>query len=151
MKSLVLVLVLLLVLVLVLASCRSKAPACAKVGSALDPIAKELDAVAATAGTRAPPVPGEGPSCALLGDDARRVDGAQAKLSLLVSDDVVVAKHLDSYRQHVSVWAKRATLAHLKCLQRDGNGMTSEMTASIREHSELAPIAAQITDYCKAP
>ena len=144
-------LVLVLVLVLVLEGCKSKAPSCARVDAVFAPIAKDLDALAAAAGTRAPPTPGDAKACGPLMEDAQRIEGAQVKLATLVVDDTTVAKHLEGYRAHVSSWAKHAKKAQQSCLHRDGNAMTTAMSDSVKEHSELAPIAAKITDYCKAP
>ena len=44
--------------------------------------------------------------------------------------------------------AKKAQAA---CLGRDGNAMTTAISDSLRHRSQLAPAAADITTYCKAP
>src|SRR5687768_11279695 len=91
--------------VAVLTACKSKARSCEKVTQALDPIMKELDATAAAAGARPPPSPADQTSCVQIGETVQRVEGAQARLALVISDDATLAKHVDAYRKHVDQWA----------------------------------------------
>jgi hypothetical protein len=121
------------------------------VAQALDPITKELDAAAALTTGPTPPSPADQASCGQLTEQVRRVESAQARLVLLVSDDATLTKHLELHREHVSGWAKAAKKAQIACLARDGNAMTEGMSESRRQHSELAPSSAEITTYCNAP
>ena len=142
---------LVLVLVLVLAACKSKSSACATVTEKLEPIAKDLEAAAALTDGPTPPSPGDQASCGQLTEQVRRVEGAQAKLALVVSDDATLARHVDTYRKSVDEWAKAARKAQNACLTRDGNTMTPALSESIRHRSQLGPAKNDITAYCRAP
>ena len=146
MKKVVLTFSLLLVV-----ACKSKGSSCANVAQSLDPITKELDAIASSADTAPPPSPADQASCAQLTERHRRIESAQAKLSLVVSDDATLAKHLDAYRKHVGEWAKATKTAQTACLSKDGNAMTAGISEAITHRSQLTPAAADITTYCKAP
>jgi hypothetical protein len=132
-------------------ACKSKSAACAKVSPSFDPIAKDLDAVAKAADTAPPPSPADQASCAQLTERLQRIESAEGKLSLIVTDDAMLAKHLSSYRQQVSLWAKATQKAQLGCLGRDGNAMSSGISKAIEARSQLTSAAADITSYCKAP
>lgn len=142
---------LVLVLVLALGACKSKSSACANVADALEPIKKELDAAALITAGPNQPTPADQASCGQLTEQVRRVEAAQAKLALVVTDDAPLAKHLDTYRKNVDEWAKAAKKAQTACLSRDGNAMTPALVESIRHRSQLEPAASEITAYCKAP
>jgi hypothetical protein len=141
----------LLLLLLLTGACKSKSSACTNVAQTLDPITKELDAVAALTSGPTPPSPGDQASCGQLTEQVRRVEGAQAKLAVVMSDDATLAKHVDTYRKSVDEWAKATKKAQAACLSRDGNAMTSALSESIRHRSQLGPAAAEITSYCKSP
>lgn len=137
--------------VILLTACKSKSSSCAKVSQAFDPITKELDAVAASADTAPPPTPADPSSCTPLTERRRRLESAEAKLALVVTDDAGLAKHLATYREHVSEWAKATKKAQVGCLGRDGNAMTSGISEAIQHRAQLPAANADITNYCKAP
>jgi hypothetical protein len=142
---------LLLFCLVVLAACKSKSSACANVSQTFDPIAKELDAIAKAADTAPAPSPADPSSCAQLADRLHRIESAEGKLAVIVTDDAPLAKHLDAYRRHVDAWAKSTKKAQAACLSRDGNAMTAGISESIQHRAQLAPAAADVTTYCKAP
>lgn len=138
-------------LLLLVVGCKSKSSACANVSQSLDPITKDLDAIAASADTAPPPSPADQASCGQLTDRQRRIESAQAKLALVVADDATLAKHLDAYRKHVDEWARATKKAQTACLSKDGNAMTAGISEAIKHRSQLTPAAADITTYCKGP
>jgi hypothetical protein len=142
---------LLLSFLLVLTACKSKGEACATVMEKLEPIAKELDAIAAASEAAPPPSPADPASCTRLADEVRRVEDALARLSLLVTKDEMLAKHLEVYRLRVGIWAKATKKAQLSCLLKDGNAMTGALSEALQYRAQLAPVKSDITSYCKAP
>lgn len=142
---------LLLSFVILATACKTKGDACIKVTTALDPIAKDLDAVAAASESATPPSPADQGSCARLSEDVRRLESAEGKLAVLVTNDDTLAKNLNAYRGHVSVWAKATKKAQAGCLSRDGNAMTAGLSEAIQHRVQLAPVKSDIMTYCKAP
>jgi hypothetical protein len=142
---------LLLAFVLLATACKSKDEACTKVTRAVDPIAKDLDALATASETAPPPSPADQASCTRLADEIRRVEDAQARLALLITNDETLAKHLEIYRGHVGAWAKATKQAQSACMLRDGNAMTAGLGEAIKNRSQLGPVKSDITAYCRAP